>query len=160
MTPLDLKDAVTWINSKWGYEKSWSDWESHVAEFAPFTVGALKEALHTWYRRGTGRAPKPDQLHKLVSEVQMLRVERGIDNFEIECASHVWADPLPTDPDRRRSCVLCGEFGPVVGCRHHFNRFGHCVYCPETLDVSELSPSAEDRDDPRLPDTVDTGELL
>ena len=130
--PLDVRDAVAWIESRWGYEKSWKDWESIADEFGEFTLGALKESLHVWYKRGTGRAPKPDQLRKLVGEIQQARIERGQDSFERVCfGDHVWADPFPMDDDRHQVCVLCGERGLEVKCDHRWGPNGRCFYCLE-----------------------------
>lgn len=133
MSPVDLRDAVSWMSARWGYEKAWSDWESLAADFEPYTVGALKEALNAWYRRGESRQPKPSQLLKAVSETQLRRIERGVDEFDRGCAgNHVWADPTPTDTDRHQTCVLCGATGGNVACDHVYNKTsGRCVYCLE-----------------------------
>lgn len=132
MTPLDLRDAVDWMESRWGYNKGWSDWESLHVDFANFSVGSLKQALHEWYRRGERSGPNPSQLLKAVSETHLRRIERGVEEADRSCGGdHVFADPLPTDDERRRTCVLCGEDGGAVPCEHsHVSKTGRCAYCP------------------------------
>jgi hypothetical protein len=137
-TPLDLRDAVQWMTTRWpSAQRDWSEWESLAAEFAGYTAGALKEALHAWYRRGESRAPNPSQLVRLVGEIQALRVSRGVDDFQAEWCTdgeHLWALPLPTDEDRHASCVRCGEPGPEHICDHpavqvHADGRRICPYC-------------------------------
>jgi len=131
VTPLDVRDAVTWITSRWpSSSRDWSDWESFAADYAPFSVGSLKEALHQWHRRGEARGPNTSQLLRLVGEVHARRVDSGVEAVVRACGGmHVWADPLPYDDERVQSCVLCGETRAAAQCGHVVGRAGVCVYC-------------------------------
>jgi hypothetical protein len=127
---LDMSRAVDKIESRWGHAKTWENWESLTEDFAHFTAGAFMEALEVVYRSGQRYAPSPSEMMKRTSEVQVLRIERGIDQIERNCnGAHVWADPWPTDEDRHRTCVLCGEIGALVSCDHSHRTRGVCSYC-------------------------------
>lgn len=150
ITPLDIKDAVTWITSRWPNSyRDWEGWEGFASDYASYSLGSLKEALHTWHRRGESRGPNTSQLQRLVAEVHAARVERGVEEVDRSCLGrHVWADPWPSDTDRHRYCVLCNEQGPELVCKHPVVRQpdGKCMYCPakgvtpqvETVKTKEL----------------------
>lgn len=131
--PLDVRDAVTWMTARWpSAHRDWANWESFVADFEPYTVGSLKETLHAWHKRGEKSAPNSSQLLRAVAETHARRVERGTDKVDRSCDSgHVWADPWPLDVDRHRYCVLCGQVGSEVRCKHVPAPDGGCTYCPE-----------------------------
>lgn len=141
ITPHDIRDAVAWITSRWPASvKDWSDWESFAADYANFSLGSLKEALHIWHRRGERQGPNTSQLSRLVAEVHASRVERGAEEVDRSCLGHVWANPWSMDEDRHMVCALCGEAGPLMVCTHPVrNDRGNCVYCPETTST-ELRP--------------------
>jgi hypothetical protein len=136
MSPVDLEAAVAWMEARWGFQKLWSGWEGFYEDFAPFSAGALKEALHGWFNMGNRFAPKPAELRAGVAVASARRVEAGTDVFDRSCHGlHRWADPSPFDEDRHRECVLCGEPGVAMKCEHQASVSGRCVYCPETVGV-------------------------
>ncbi len=139
MIPLDLQRAVEYMELHWGRSNKWDRWEDLYPEFASFTAGALNQALNQLYRSGAKFTPSSSELWKAVSEVQAQRVAHDEDDIDQSCGgNHVWADPLPTDDDRHRTCVRCDEVGPAVVCEHLFQK-GLCVYC---LDKAEASDAA------------------
>lgn len=132
MNATDIGRAVNWMESRWGHQAAWKDWEELWLDFSVYSAGALMQALNEWYRSGQKFAPKPSELLRSVGEVQRRRIERGEDlPLELPCESHVWSDPLPFDDDRHRVCVRCGESGPVERHDHVLVGAGRCVYCPE-----------------------------
>ena len=148
ITPLDVRDARTWILSRWpSSTRDWDDWESFAADYVPYSVGSLKEALHIWHHRGETRGPNTSQLQRLVQEVHARRVERGLETVDRTClGEHVFADPHPTDaliPGAWvQECVLCGETRPTAGCKHPAVNVttGRCVYCLDP-QVDTIQPA-------------------
>lgn len=131
MNYLDLEKAVDWIETRWGTSKAWARWEELYDDFANYTAGALRQALHQFYKAGHRYPPSPAELMKATAEVQALRIARGDDQIPRDCSGdHVWADPLPFEEDRHRICVLCGQTGRIVSCDHQFSSRGRCVWCP------------------------------
>jgi hypothetical protein len=127
------------MEARWGFQKAWvpSAFPSLYEDFAPFSAGALMQALNEWYRFGNAFAPKPSQLLKATADVARLRLAAGIDGLEaIPCVEHRWADPSPFDEDRHLTCVLCGEQGGLTTCKHVFNDTGYCVYCPHRVKAA------------------------
>lgn len=131
MNFVDLEKAVTWIETRWGRTNKWDRFHDLYSDFAPYTAGALKQALYQLYRGGQKYPPGPPELLKTVSEVQQLRVARGEDDIPRACnGDHTWAAPLPFDEDRHVTCVLCGETGGIWTHTHHWVN-GCCAYCPD-----------------------------
>lgn len=138
MIHYDLEQARSWMEERWGYQKTWEKLDALYGDFKHFSNGSLKEALHNWYRRGEARAPNPAQLLKAVAETHQRRIDRGIETVERTCGGdHVYADPLPTDAALKgewvRTCVLCGDTKPAPGCSHPavYAASGRCAYCLE-----------------------------
>lgn len=136
---LDMEQLVSKIEVRWGpNQKSWLQWEKLADDFAPYTAGAMFEALELLYRSGIKTAPSSSEMMRKTAEVQALRYERGVDEMLRTCSGqHVWANPFPTDKDRRQMCVLCGELGGIVPCDHTVRTESDvCVYCLKGAPVS------------------------
>lgn len=135
MSPSDLAEAVAWLESRWGFQKVWGSWQDVYEDFAPYSAGALKDALHSWFREGNKFAPKPSELVSAVAVASNRRIEAGVDEpFDRDClGNHRWSAPLPLDDDRRCWCVLCGDYGPEMRCEHRRTRNGGCAWCPERV---------------------------
>lgn len=108
MTNTALREAVDFIDSRWGHDKAWDNWADFYEEFSPFTNGAVRQALHEWFRAGNRFGPKPAELLKAVAEVQRRRIEQGVDEIPTICVDHVWALPFFHEKEAK-VCVRCGE---------------------------------------------------
>ena len=117
MSPTDLAAGVTWMEARWGYQKVWGSWESVYEDFAPYSAGALREALDQWFRNGNKFAPRPAELHRVVTETAHRRIEAGTDEpVDRTCRGrHVWAEPFAWEDQREQECAVCGEIGARVG---------------------------------------------
>jgi hypothetical protein len=135
MTSVDVVAGIRWMTERDWVHKAWAHWEVNMVSFAPYSKGALMEALVDLYESGRRFPPHPNEVLKEVKSVASRRALSGVDVVERTCFGvHVWADPSPTDDDRHRVCVLCGEAGLLVRCEHLFNSRGFCAYCNQVKE--------------------------
>ena len=135
MTSVDVVAGIRWMTERDWVHKAWAHWEVNMASFAPYSKGALMEALADLYESGRRFPPHPNEVLKEVKSVASRRAVSGVDVVDRTCFGvHLWADPSPTDIDPRRVCVLCGEVGSPVICHHLFNVRNLCVYCTATKE--------------------------
>ena len=114
MTPKDFYDhVVVFVWAHWGKPKQgpWTERAAGTvaADFEPFQVGHVREALHNLYSEGYQLAPSPSKLLAATTHIARSSYNTYPGPAECQPGSHVWAwSVLGPVVD----CVRCGAEAP------------------------------------------------